>query len=88
MILLPYNKFEAWSNNLCSVIEVEKTTFGELRSTVGCLNYARYVIPLSWHFLNQIRLWIKDRQHKNQQIMLNRNKIRDPELWAKFLQQA
>jgi hypothetical protein len=39
-IILPYNKFEAWSNDLRSIIAVGKSTFGEVELTVGCLNHA------------------------------------------------
>jgi hypothetical protein len=46
------------------------------------------VIPLARHFLNRIRLRIKDRRHKNQQLTLRRDDIRDLELWVDFLQQA
>jgi hypothetical protein len=65
-ILLPHDKFEAWSEDLRLIVQVGKASFGELESTVGRLNHAAYVIPLARHFLNRIRLRIKDRRHKNQ----------------------
>jgi hypothetical protein len=49
-ILLPFNKFEAWSAGLHAIILPRKTFFGKLKSTVGRLNHAGYVIPLSRHF--------------------------------------
>jgi hypothetical protein len=45
------------------------------------------VILLACHFLNRIRLRIKDRRHKNQQITLKRNKIPNLELWVNLIQQ-
>jgi hypothetical protein len=85
LILLPFNKFEAWTNGLQSIVTPGKTTFGELESTAGRLNHAGYVIPLSPHFLKRLRLRISNRRPKNQQITLTIEEIRDLQ---QFLQQA
>jgi hypothetical protein len=87
-ILLPFDKFEAWTSDLNSIVETGKTTFGELESTVGRLNHAGYVIPLSRHFLNRLRLRITNRRPKNQQLTLTKDELRDLRLWLEFLQQA
>jgi hypothetical protein len=87
-ILLPFDKFEAWSADLHGIIQPGKTSFGKLESTVGRLNHAGYVIPLSRHFLNRLRLRIPIWRHKNQQITLSQDKTNHLKLWVKFLQQA
>jgi hypothetical protein len=87
-ILLPFDKFEAWSSDLRAIIKPGKTSFGELESTIGRLNHAGYVIPLSRHFLTRLRLRILTRRHKKQQITLSRDETDDLKLWVEFLQQA
>jgi hypothetical protein len=87
-ILLPLDKFEAWSTDLRDFIKNGKTSFGALESMVGRLNHAGFVIPLSRHFLNRFRLRILARRHKSQQITLSKDEISDLQLWVEFLQQA
>jgi hypothetical protein len=88
MILLPFDKFEAWTRDLHSIVETGKAAFGELESTAGQLNHSGYVIPLSRHFLNRLRLRINNRRPKNQQITLTTEELRDVGLLLNFLQQA
>jgi hypothetical protein len=49
LLSLPTDKFDAWMSNLNSILSTGKTTFGDLDTTVGHLNHAAYVIPLSRH---------------------------------------
>ena len=51
-VLLPFDKFEAWSCDLKGIIAERKGTFGQWETTVGRLNHAAYIIPLSWQFLD------------------------------------
>jgi hypothetical protein len=88
LVILPSDKFEAWSADLRLIIEERRGTFGQLETTVGRLNHAAYIIPLSRHFLNRIRLRIRVRKHKNQALSLTQDELDDFELWVAFLSQA
>ena len=88
LVILPFDKFEAWSGDLKVIIAERKGTFGQLETTVGRLNHAAYVIPLSRHFLNRIRLRIKVRKHKKQSLSLAQDEIDDFKLWVFFLAKA
>ena len=88
LVILPFDKFEAWSGDLKLIIAERKGTFGQLETTVGRLNHAAYVIPLSRHFLNRIRLRIKVRKHKKQSLSLAQDEIDDFKLWVSFLEKA
>ena len=88
LVILPFDKFEAWSRDLQEIIDTRKGTFGQLESTIGRLNHAAYIIPLSRHFLNRIRLRLKVRKHKNQELSLTQAEVDDFDLWVFFLVQA
>jgi hypothetical protein len=70
-IILPFDKYKAWSSDIRVILENKHTKFGELESTLGRLNHVGYVIPLARHFLNRLRLRIRQRKHKNQDLTLN-----------------
>ena len=88
LVILPYDKFEAWSGDLLEIITERKGTFGQLESMIGRLNHAAYIIPLSRHFLNRIRLRIRVKRHKNQMLSLSNGEVEDFDLWVFFLLQA
>ena len=88
LVILPNDKFEAWSSDLKEIIEQRKSTFGQLETTVGRLNHAAYLIPLSRHFLNRIHLRLRVRKHKNQALSLTQEELDDFDLWVFFLTQA
>jgi hypothetical protein len=70
-IILPFDKYKAWSSDIRVILENKHTKFGKLESTLGRLNHVGYVIPLARHFLNRLRLRIRQRKHKNQDLTLN-----------------
>ncbi len=88
LVILPADKFHAWTCDLRDIISRRRGTFGELETTVGRLNHVAYITPLSRHFLNRIRLRIKARKHKNQELSLAQDELDDFELWIVFLAQA
>ena len=88
LVILPFDKFEAWSNDLKEIITERRATFGQLETTIGRLNHAAYIIPLSRHFLNRVRLRLRTRKHKNQELSLTQAEIDDFDLWVFFLTQA
>jgi hypothetical protein len=88
LVILPHDKFEAWSRDLRVIIAERRGTFGQLETTVGRLNHAAYIIPLSRHFLHRIRLRLRVRKHKKQALSLTQSELDDFSLWVFFLSQA
>jgi hypothetical protein len=88
LIMLPADKFEAWSSDIRTLIQDRRGTFGTLESTIGRLNHVAYVIPLARHFLNRLRLRILNRRHAKQHLSLGNDEIEDLDLWLFLLAQA
>jgi hypothetical protein len=88
LILLPDDKYEAWSSDIIAIVASTRTTFGKLESTIGRLNHVGYIIPLACHFITRLHLRISKRRHKNQQLSLSRAELDDLNLWIDFLVQA
>jgi hypothetical protein len=95
LVRLPPDKFVAWSADLIKIIAAGSVTFGELESTVGRLNHASFLIPLSRHFLNGLRDRLTSLlKHKRsnrtarQVIRLTADEIADLQLWSLFLEKA
>jgi hypothetical protein len=72
LIRLPGDKFIAWTSDVSTVLSTGKTTFADLESLVGWLNHAAYVIPLSRHFINRLRLRLNKRTFAKQELTLSR----------------
>jgi hypothetical protein len=88
LIALPLDKFDTWSRDVTTMATTGKTTFGELDTTVGRLNHASHIIPLARHFLNRLRLRVKSRHPKLQEITFSPAEIADLLLWLVFLSHA
>jgi hypothetical protein len=89
IVSLPQDKFLAWTADLSQILMTGRTTVGELDSTVGRLNHASFLVPLSRHFLNDLRLKVeKNRKARNQSIRLSAPEMADVELWLRFLRLA
>lgn len=87
-ILLPTDKFIPWDDDLKQAIEAKSTTFQQLETTVGRLNHASLVVPLSGHFLNRLRQRVMRQKYRKQQISLRQDEIDDMKLWRVFLKRA
>jgi hypothetical protein len=87
-IILPSDKFEAWSSDIRKLVAERKGTYGELESTLGRLNHVAFIIPLSRHFLTKLRFRLNRRRHKKQQISLQTEEVADLDLWQRFLSKA
>jgi hypothetical protein len=74
-VILSSDKFEAWSGDLRTIVENRRGTFGQLETTIGRLNHAAYIIPLSRHFLSRVRLRLRARKHENQEVSLNQAEV-------------
>ena len=89
LILLPHDKYVAWSSDLETIVESGRVTFGELETLLGRLNHAGYIIPLSRHFLGRLQSRLKIRRSKNQEFTLTGQEVEDLRLWTStFLPKA
>jgi hypothetical protein len=88
LIALPQDKFEAWTSDIKEIVVNLKVTYGDLESTLGRLNHVGYVIPLARHFLSLLRLRIRNRRHKNQELTLSFQEGEELRLWLDFLKLA
>jgi hypothetical protein len=88
LVILPFEKFVAWSSDISDAILSRTITLGELHSLVGRLNHAAYVIPLSRHFLGRLRQRLHFILNNQQEITLSNQEIDDLSLWLHFLTEA
>ena len=90
LVFLPHDKYRAWHQDLRAIHERRKTTVGELHSLIGRLNHASYVVPLSRHFLNTLRLRLdpKNLENPKQVLRLNSEELNDLKTWDGFLTTA
>jgi hypothetical protein len=88
LLLLPADKHQTWKAEVLQIIKNWPSTFGNLDLTVGRLNHATYVIPMSRHILNRVCKWIKKREPKKQRIDLHQSKLNNLALWLEFLDHA
>jgi hypothetical protein len=86
VVALPFDKHRAWREDLDLLITTKRGTQQELESMIGRLNHASHVIPLSRHFLNEVRAkCLSVPRKKGQHIRFTDDEKGDLELWRKFL---
>ena len=89
VVALPFDKYKAWKEDLDQVIESCQATQQETESLIGRLNHASFLIPLSRHFLNEIRAkCLSVPRRKGQHIRFTREEQKDLILWLHFLRSA
>ena len=89
VVALPFDKHKAWKEDLELLIARGRGTQQEMESMIGRLNHASHVIPLSRHFLNEVRAkCLSVPRRKGQHIRLTEDEAKDLELWREFLDQA
>ena len=86
-VALPRDKHHAWKEDLASIIASGKASREETESLIGRLNHASYVIPLSRHFLNEIRRKCLN-VPRRATVRFTKEEIADLRLWEKFLDSA
>jgi len=89
-VALPDDKYRAWTDDLDNVIAKRGGNRRELESLVGRLNHSAFLIPLSRHFLNEIRSRIDSlpRVRSNQLVRLSVEELEDLILWRELLEGA
>ena len=88
-VALPFDKYKAWQDDLDQVIQSRNATQQETESLIGRLNHASFLIPLSRHFLNEIRAkCLSVPRKKGQHIRFTKEELEDLVLWQHFLRSA
>jgi hypothetical protein len=77
LVILPFDKFVAWTSDISNVIRTQRVTLGGLHTLVGRLNHALYVIPLSRQFLGRLRLRLHFIRNAKQEVTLSRDELGD-----------
>jgi hypothetical protein len=91
VVALPEDKYIAWKGDLVDMINRGSGTVQEVESLVGRLNHASLTIPLSRHFLNDIRRKIPrvgSRVSRKQHLRFSKEELKDLRLWLEFLAEA
>jgi hypothetical protein len=87
-LLLPFDKFTAWTGDIIVIISRGSVTAGDPASLVGRLNHTGYVTPLTRHFINRLRARTDIRRPDLQRITLTKAELEDLLLWLKLLCRA
>ena len=85
-VRLPHDKYSAWVADVQALRGATSVLQSELESLVGKLNHAASIIPLSRHFLNEIRnKSVSAPRNRRQRLRLTEEEKSDLELWESFL---
>ena len=89
LVALPFDKHKAWMEDLGRLVLTGQATQQETESMIGRLNHASFLIPLSRHFLNEIRTkCLSVPRRKGQHIRFTEEEVNDLKLWREFLNTA
>jgi hypothetical protein len=81
------DKYKSWCNDIQALLTAPKVTHKQLEITIGRLNHAGFIIPLSRHFLSRLRTALYAAQHRHETSLLAAQKA-DLQLWLRFLRWA
>ena len=82
----PYDKYTTWRSDMVEVIAKGAASQEATESMIGRLNHASYVIPLSCHFLNELRRkCLSTPRNQRQTIRFTKEELADLSLWLLFL---
>jgi hypothetical protein len=87
LILLPVDKFLAYSKQIQAVLAAKKASYDELDTLTGRLTHVGIIIPQAYHFLNRIR-HLKDRTKNRRYSKIPQAVEDDLRLFLLFLKQA
>ena len=89
IILLPYNKYQEWSNSINEILTRDKSTARELETLIGRLGHLGTIILMVHHFLSQLReLQRKASRNKRWPTKLNSKCRNDLRLMLQILAKA
>ncbi len=84
-ILLPDDKYIAWSADVRNLRAAGSCLVKELETLVGRLNHTAYIIPNSRHFMSRIRRGLKTGRGGRRQRKVGPEALKDLLLWEGFL---
>ena len=89
IVSLPYNKYQAWNNNINEILTRDKSTARELETLIGRLGHLGTIIPMVHHFLSRLReLQRKASRNKRWPTKLNSECRHDLRLMQQILAKA
>jgi hypothetical protein len=88
LVILPDDKFIAWTNDTNEILANNRVTFKELESIIGRFNHVSFLIPLSRHFIVRLCRRLLCKRAGNQEITISRAEREDLTLWVDFLATA
>jgi hypothetical protein len=54
--MLPYDKYQAWKNDIDSILQHSKSNANELEALIGRLGHVGTIIPfVHYHFISRLR---------------------------------
>ncbi|KAL7526102.1 hypothetical protein ACHAWF_006679, partial [Thalassiosira exigua] len=84
---LPTEKATAWKKSIHDIINKKWATYDSLKTLVGRLEHACFVIPSARHFMNRLRR-LKDKADKYKSAKIDNESMKDLILWIKLLNRA
>ena len=90
LLRLPDDKFEAYSKEVEEILSAGKVNGKDLESIIGKFIHTSYAVPLSRHYLDNLRLKLKSLKENNPHRLqpLSNNEIKDFILLQKILVKA
>ena len=90
LLRLPDDKFIAYSKEVEEILAQGRVDGKDLESIIGKFMHASYAVPLSQHYLDNLRLKLKSLKKNNphHSQLLSENEVSDLELWKKILEKA
>ena len=87
LLRLPDDKFLAYSKEVEEILAAGRVDGKNLESIIGKFVHASYAVPLSRHYLDNLRLKLKSLKENNphHSQLLSNNEVRDFILWQKIL---
>ena len=90
LLRLPNNKFRAYSKEVEEILAAGTIDGKDLESIIGKFVHASYAIPLSQHYLDNLRFKLKSLKENNphRSQLLSNNEVHHFILWQKILVKA
>jgi hypothetical protein len=88
LLSLPSDKREAWTADIRRLMLLPRLTYDEIKTTIGRLNHAAYVIPTARAFLCQLRRLELHLQRSGKPAKPDESQIGELKQWCYFLRRA
>ena len=90
LLRLPDDKYQPYSREVEEILAAGRVDGKELESVIGKFVHTSYAVPLSRHYLDNLRFKLKSLKENNphRSQLLSNNKKSDFVLWLKILAKA